>query len=432
MNKKHFLILLLILIIILTNGCWDRRELESLGIVQSLGLDLGPDQKEVTVTTMIAIPSKLGGGQAGGGEGGGGGGDEPGVLLVSMTAPSIYESFNKINTLINREISLLQNQVLIIGEEMAKNGVAKWVDNLIRFREMRRTMLIFVCKGKAADIMKVQPRLETKPSEYFTDLVSISRRTGMFPLVNLNDFLKRYEAYAHDNYLPFLNKHFINEDGPEPSAKKEKEEGEKGENKGEPKSGQDQKKQEGEEQKLEHVRFIGTAIFRKDRMVGSFDIYETQILLLLNNEFKEALLTIEDPLRKDNYIIFRLISTAPVQIQYRPQNGVDRFKVKLKLEADLISIQSGIDYTRPKLEGFLGRVIAKELKNRVNKVIKKAQLEYNSDVFGFGEKVRTTFLTSPEYENYRWPDKFIDSQFTVEVKVDLRRVGVQFQPPENH
>ena len=62
---------------------------------------------------MIAIPSMLGGGQ----EGGGGGG-EPGVLLISMDT-SIYEAFNKINTMVNRNQPSL-NQILLIGEEMAK------------------------------------------------------------------------------------------------------------------------------------------------------------------------------------------------------------------------------------------------------------------------------------------------------------------------
>lgn len=420
MSKKRILVVLLILMLLLTNGCWDRRELESLGIVQALGFDLGPDQKGVTITTMIAIPSKLGG-QSGNG-GGGGGGDEPGVVITSMDAPSIYEAFNKINTMINREVSLLQNQVLILGEDMVKKGVGKWVDNLIRFREMRRTMALFVCKGKAAEIMKVQPKLETKPSEYLIDLVAISRRTGMFPAVTLNDFFKRYESFAQENYLPLLAK----QGGADPSAGQKGEEGNKEGSKPE----QGQSTPEVEEPKPEDIKLIGSAIFKKDRMVGDFDIYETQILLLLNNEFKEALLTIEDPLKRDNHIIFRLLSTTPVQIKYKHQNNVDHFQVKLVLEADLVSIQSNIDYTRPQMEGFLGRVIAAELKNRVIKVIKKAQQEYNSDVFGFGQKVRSTFITSPEYENYRWPDKFKEAQINVEVIVNLRRVGVQFQPPE--
>ena len=420
MKKRGILICILLLIILTANGCWDRRELESLGLVKALGLDLGPDRKGLTVTTMIAIPSKLGGGDQS--NGGGGGGDEPGVLLISMDAPTIYEAFNLINTTVNREVTLLQNQVLLIGEELARYGIEKWVDNLIRFREMRRNMLVFVCKGKAGEIMKVQPKLETNPAEYFTDLVALSRRTGMYPMVTVNDFLKNYEAYAQENYLPLLDK-FQVEEGETESNQAGGE--------GESKSGEGgAPKEEGPKEPV-GIRLIGSAIFKKDRMVGVFDIYETQILLLLNDEFKEAMLTIEDPLKKDNYIVFNLLATAPVQIRYRPQNNLNFFKVMLKLEANIVSIQSRIDYTRPQLENYLGRVIAGELKKRVDKTIKKAQLEFNSDVFGFGDKVNRTFLTSTAYENYHWPDKFKDSMIETEVKVDIRRVGVQFQPPVN-
>jgi len=283
-------------------------------------------------------------------------------------------------------------------------------------------MLVFVCKGKASEIMKVQPKLETNPAEYFTDLVALSRRTGMFPMVTVNDFLKKYEAYSQENYLPLLAKFQVEEGETESNQAGGEEKSKSGEG-GAP-------KEEGPKEPA-GIRLIGSAIFKKDHMVGVFDIYETQILLLLNDEFKEAMLSIEDPLKKDNYIVFNLMSTAPVQIRYRPQNNLNFFKVMIKLEANIVSIQSRIDYTRPQLENYLGRVIAEELKKRVDKTIKKAQLEFNSDVFGFGDKVKRTFLTSTAYENYHWPDKFKDSMIETEVKVDIRRVGVQFQPPVN-
>ncbi len=415
MNKNYILTGLLILIIILTSGCWDRRELESLGLVQAIGLDLGPGQKGVTVTTMIAIPSRLGGQQ------GGGTGDKPGVFLISMDAPSVYEAFNLINTTINREITLIQNRLLIFGEEMASHGVQRWIDNLVRYREMRRSLLIFVCKGKAAEILNVQPRLENKPSEYINALAALSRRTGMYPTVTINDFLQKYEAFAQENYLPLIAK-YQRKEGLGTSSE--------GEQTGEKSKSNTELSKEKEPKKKDDIRFIGSAIFKKDRMIGTFNNYETQILLLLNNEFREAMLTIEDPLKKGNYLVFRLLATSPVQIQYQRRNNVDRFKVKLSLEAELISIQSRIDYTQPKLEAFLGRAIAKEIKNRVDKAVKKAQQEYDSDVFGFGKKVRNAFITSSKYEKYHWPDKFKEAKIQTQVKVTIRRVGVQFQPPE--
>ena len=176
------------------------------------------------------------------------------------------------------------------------------------------------------------------------------------------------------------------------------------------------------------VRMIGTAIFKKDKMIGTFDIYETQVLQLLTNKFREALLSTLDPLNKDSQIAYRLLATAPPQIKYWHKKNKNYFLVKLRLEADLISIQSGIDYTNPRQEARLDKHIALELKQRIQKTIKKAQ-QYDSDVFGFGIKVRNTMLTAPAWDRYQWPEKFKDANISVQVKVALRRVGVQFQPP---
>lgn len=407
---KRVLIATFLLCAILLNGCWDRRELESLGFVQALALDLQKDGKGLTVTTMIAIPPKLAPGTEGGG-----GGDDSGVQVISMDAPSIYEAFNLINTTVNREVTLVQNQILIFGEDLAKKGVQKWIDNLVRFREMRRTLLIFISKGKAADLLKVKPKIEKNPAEYLSDLVSLSKRTGMFPMTDLQDFLGRYEAFAQQNYAPLLAK-YKQKGGEDPKPESTGGEGGAGKTASPPEP--------------EDVRLIGTAVFNKDKVIGSLDIYETQVLQLLTNQFNEAYLTITDPQKNEYKIIFRLLATNPVNITYW-QKDVAHFLVKLNLEADIVSIQSDINYTEPDKEVILSTQIARELERRIRKLISKTQNKYQSDIFGFGVKVRNTMLTSTDWDNYHWPDKYSDSIVHVKVKVNVRRVGVQFQPPED-
>ena len=415
----HILLGALLLIIMLNGGCWDRRELESLGLIQALGLDLGPEGKGVTVTVMIAIPPKIAGGGQSGGGGGGGGGSESGVFTISMSAPTIYESFNKINTTINREATLIQNTALLIGEDLAKQGIQKWVDTLVRFREMRRTMLIFVTKGKAASVMKVQPKMEKNPAEYFTDLANLSYRNGMFPVVTLNSFMNSFEAFAQENYAPIMEPYQPIET--EPPVKQ-------------PKPDQKaQKKPEGDQKPTsneQNIRIVGTAIFNNGKMVGNFDIYESQVLELLTGQFREALLSVSDPFHKNDQIAYRLLATGPPIIKYK-HGQTDHFKINLKLEADILSIQSRTNYTAPKMEVLLGKHIARELKQRILRVINKTQTDYNSDVFGIGKIVRSTMLTSTAWDNYHWPDRFPTADIKVNVKVALRRVGVQFQPPES-
>ncbi len=414
-----FFMPLVLLLVVFFSGCWDRRELESLGLVQALGIDLAPEDKWVSVTTMIAIPAKTKSGGEGGGEG-------PGTFIITMEAPSIYEALTKINTTVNREITLLQNSVLIIGDGLARKGLHPWIDSLIRFRDMRRTVNIFIAQGKAASILQVQPKLEKNPSEYFRDLVELSKRNAMFPITTINDFMYRYEAFAQDNYAPYLAKY--KREGSEESPAGGGGSGQSGGGKGSGQQGGGKSGGQGEEAK--DVRCIGTAVFHGDKMVGNLDIYESQMLLMLTNQFRESVMTIKDPLRPDYFIVFRLFSSGPPRIRYQRRGSANHFEVQIPLEADLVSLQSDIDYTDPAREDFLGKRISAELERRIRRVITKAQKEFRSDIFGFGDKVRAATATSAEWDNFHWPDKFPDATINVRVKVAIRRVGVQFQPPQ--
>jgi spore germination protein KC len=406
-NQKIRLLLLLLLLTLSLTGCWDLQELESLGLVQALGLELESDQKNITVTTMIAIPGKL---SAAGDQGGGG--KEPGVAVVAAKAPSIYEAFNLINTSINREITLRQNQILVIGESMAKAGISKWIDNLVRFREMRRTLLLFVCRGPVAAIFNVKPKLEQNPAEYLSDLVNLNSKTAMYSRMMINEFMSHYKAYAQANTAPLI----VPDANPPQKA---------------PEDAGNAPPETAPPGPTE-LRITGAAVFNGDKLVGNLNNYETQVLQLLTNHFEEALLTVTDPQRSEDFIAIRLLKSGgpTTQIKYHKQSGRDTFNVKINLEAELLSIQSEIDYTAPHLEDFLGRHIAKVVKNRIDAVITKTQRQFKADIFGFGVKVRNTMFTSKEWENYRWPAKFPEAQIRTRVKIAIRRVGVQFKPPQ--
>lgn len=415
MGKKYRLISLLLLIILIISGCWDRREVEDLGLVEALGLDQGPDDKGVVVTVMIAIPAKA---TSGGGQSGAGGQEQTRVLVTSVSAPTIYEGFNLLNTTIDREITLRQTTILIISEDLAKKGIDKMVDTLVRFREMRRTLLMFVCQDKAAEVMHIKPKLETDPAKYLANLVRLSGHSGMYPMVLLNDFMVGYETFSQENYLPYL----IQSKSPDETGDQ------KDTTKKSDSNSDHSSNSKGESGKTE-IKIGGTAIFKKGKLVGIFNNYESQALLLVNGQFREGLMSIQDPRQKDDYIAFRLLATRPPQIKYKRQGGADRFRVKLILEADLYSIQSRINYTTPKMELIIGRQIARELQTRIKKAITKAQQEYQSDVFGFGQYVRTHFLTIASWNRYHWLERFSKAQVDVAVKVWIRRVGIQFQPP---
>ena len=59
------------------------------------------------------------------------------------------------------------------------------------------------------------------------------------------------------------------------------------------------------------------------------------------------------------------------------------------------------------------------LSKKSNRIIKRAQTKYESDYFGFNEKLRSSFIDIPAWNSFRWNEKFktadIKVKFTVQV-----------------
>ena len=83
MNKKIVALLIIItLTAMLLTGCWDRKELNQLGIAMAIGLDKGDDGK-IQLTSQIVRPAAMEKQ---------GGGNEPPYELVISSGDSIFEA----------------------------------------------------------------------------------------------------------------------------------------------------------------------------------------------------------------------------------------------------------------------------------------------------------------------------------------------------
>lgn len=383
-NKNYLKLLLCLALLTFNTGCWDSHDLGELALVQALGMDLADDGQSLSVTTMIANPSQLGGSK--------GNTEGPGVLIVTMDGPSVYEIFNLINTTIDREVSLLQTQVLILGEDLAHDSLDKWLNDLSRFRELRRTLLVITCKGKAADVMKFQSQLEPNPAQHLIDLLQLSKRNGMFPITRLHEFLKRYEAQdTFGNYTPLIaNYQFKNsEDIPD-------------------------------KEKAANIRLQGTAVYRNSKIVGQLDLYESQVLQIITNRFQEALLTIEDPLSKNQNLILRITSKGINRIKYTP-GETPEFTANVNLNAYLVTLQSQSNYIYPNKEKYLEGLLSDLFTKRIEQVIHKTQQDYQADIFGFGLTIHNRMLTDEQWQNFNWPKKYPTARIKAKVNISISR-----------
>ena len=176
------LIALLFVAAVCSSGCWDRHEIESLAFINAVGVDQAGNGN-VLVTFYVVNPDALGKK--------GGGGSSPPAYSTSVEARDVAQALARYAEESPRLPRFKQLQAIIIGEDLARQGVGPVLDFFSRHWEMRRSIWVLVAKGKAQDILtKGQPPLEKllAPGSRASWSGGIHLTATRYPVV-LGDFL---------------------------------------------------------------------------------------------------------------------------------------------------------------------------------------------------------------------------------------------------
>lgn len=396
----------------------DSKEIDDQVYTLIIGCDKGVDNK---IRFTVQYPTYKGGASGGSSQGGGGGGEsdkENGVvdntIVQTVEASSILEALDLMNTSTTRKISLVQTKAIVFSEEMAREGVKNYLQPIARFRETRRIMQLIVCRGNAQDFIKENRTSIGDSVAKAMELASLqSDYTGYFPRTPFQDF---YTAVISTYRQPFaiyagINnyKHLKPIKADSSSPLKPQYEILPGDI---PRQG---------DRKLE---MLGTAVFNGDKMVGTLCSYETRYLMMITSSFKRGIITIEDKNSPQDAIPLDIRLGRKTKIITHFENSIPVIEIKINIEADVGAIQSKIPYEKLKNIGDLNNQIESTIKKGVEETIKKAQTEWNTDIFGFGKKFARNFYTTTKFEEYNWLKHFKDAKVIVEVDANVRRTGL--------
>lgn len=407
MFRRLIAIALLGLSVLVCGGCSGAREPDDQAYTVAVGVDKSARPGMIDVTYVGALPQVIGEG---------GGGDKPKITTeVTFTAPSLAESRNLLNSITYFLPTLTHVKVLVIGQEMARQGVGDIIGPLTRFREYRGTNYIIVAKGTARDFFKNnKPGIPGTASRYFESMMESSSETSYFPKTTLHEFYGRLKNPDGD---PFAAMVAVNPQTQEDKAAGSKIPGEKSNEyyAGDvPRAGSNP------------VEFSGTAMFRGDKMVGMLTNGETRLLAMLTGKYVRSYLTVEDPLAPKHGININLRQGEKPDYTTQIINGKPVARVTILLEGEITSVPSGINYEQGEYKELLEKFVDQILQQQMTDFVTRIQ-EAKADIVGFGYYFRSQFRTLPEWEEYAWPDRFPEAEITVEVKCKLRRTGLMWQ-----
>ncbi|WP_160647684.1 Ger(x)C family spore germination protein [Chengkuizengella marina] len=381
---------IMLLLITSLTGCWSRKEIPELGIVLGMGIDK-TDEDNFLVSYQVVDPGENTPRQSSG--------NRTPVSLFQARADNLFEAAWRATMTIPRKLYFSHIRILIISEELAKEGIKNVIDFMSRDHEMRPDFFVMIAKGhRAEDILKVLTPLEKIPAN------------------NMFDSLRMSEQNWAPTYGLHLDK-LINEivtDGNEAALSGIRIDGEL----------------EIAERRL-NVEEInspgklvieGISVFKGDKLIGWFNEVESKGFNYIIDNVTYTAGQIECPNGNGDKIAIE-ISSAKTKVDVKLQNEKPFFELEVDMIGNIGEVACKIDLTKTENINAVEKLVGEKVKTLMETTIKKAQQEYNSDVFAFGDTVYRTHPKAWKELSGNWDKEFPNLEVSIRTNVTLRSTG---------
>ena len=181
---KRVIAFILLMCCIPLSGCWDRKELDEIGIVYAVACDKNPDTGKIILTSQVLRPSAfIQNGRF----------TESTVENVTTEGDTIIDAFREAASQFDRTLFYSHNKLFIFSEEIAREGIAPYIDALLRGRESRDSVYIFIAKGTPAqNLLGVKHGIDIVSGTSLEKLIKNNKtRRGGTSSVNLIELVKK-------------------------------------------------------------------------------------------------------------------------------------------------------------------------------------------------------------------------------------------------
>ncbi|QGP93826.1 Spore germination protein B3 [Neomoorella glycerini] len=404
--------LVAILMAIFLSGCWDRREINELAFLSSMAVDLAGEQR--LLTYEFVRPGVTGGGERGGG------GTLPHrqATLRNGWGETLIAACRQITTGLPRRVYLAHTNAVLVGEEMARQGLGELLDFIDRHPELRRTTLILLTRGAAREVLiKEQGDMESNLGKEISGLHKWVQSSGYGFIPNVNDVFFDLSSEAATTVLPVVELSpqpfppLIGTAAPSSSGGSRETGGTEGRVK--------------EPETVRTVRLNGAGLFYHDKLVAWLDKEQTRGWAWVRNKVRRAVLALS--CQENNTKVAVDITEAHAEVSIDMQGGQLQGKIKVKVEGELLEQQCSLDFTREEAIKSLESRMADQITAEISSALNQAKTA-GTDVFGFGGVLHRRHLELWRQLQGRWNEEFKKLPVTISVEAKLRRTGMTGRP----
>lgn len=399
-NKKAFAFMALLIVCVLISaltGCWDYNEVNQLAIVPITALDFDPQSsKPYMIGIRIIRPAAVGAGQTTGGP------RQEGkkTWYAEGSGYTFEDSLDSLRPNIPRKLFLNHNNVILIGKELAEEGLDRFIDYTKRRANIRRTSMLYLTHEKSVEILGIEPKIETFNYSEILGMTRHAQRWNIRRGVTLNDFLADLSEEGINPVLPVISSHI----GSAKSVGKEFE-------------------IPSEKAKSELILEQQIAVFKDIRLAGFLSGEDVMGFFFLRGKMFGG--TILTPTMGENNPL------TSIQIKSSSSNikpiirGSDLFvEITLRVNVDLVESDSVQKFGSKEALDELSWKTSKVLSDMIMASIKKLQNEIKSDALGFGAAFHRKYPKEWKTMKDNWDELWFPSLgIELDVKVNIVSTG---------
>ncbi len=389
------LVFLLVIISIVTMGCWDRREIEDLGIVMGIAIDSPKstrgeeqerkesadygDRKEhrLTMTYQFVIPKNIGG-QAGTPSTG----KNP-YSNTSSEGDTIFQISRQFSALKARTPFYRHLKVIIISDKVASSvNMNKLLDGFIRDPEIGRDVEMMIAKGSARKVLEMEPEKEDIPASSLVEMgKNFSSSSRMAPPLTLGNMSKKMASGAS-----FIMQRIV-------TCKK-------------------------------GIKLAGAAVIKgkTNTLLGWLGEEETDGINWLSGELKGGIVEAVDDKTKET-IVYEINN---VKSKIKPKVNGEEISFTVDIESEGRLAEDWTVQVDAFEEAFIQRVVQEveeEVRSVTQQALEKTQKEFKVDVVGFGKQLSIHYPDVWEKVKDNWDEEFSKASVEIKPKINIRRFG---------
>jgi len=393
LQVKRLLVYILAALLPLCPGCWDYRELEQSSIPSAVGVDLREDGL-LNFSTLLVQPLP------------------PGEASLGNLEPVLLTSAGRGVALAARRNMLSLSKVpewshvraILLGERLVKSDLAQATDFMIRNRNLRPDISLFISsRATPEEILSAQLPQTNDLGSGLLSLVTLNQeQLGIYVPTNMEEFTYRLATPGIEPLVPQITL------AAAPSAGRLSE---------------SQTDDGGRQTEQKQILLSGAAAFKGRKMAGSLNETECRGYRWLSpSSAKGGLLVIPSPLNPEESIALEIVFFST---KSRPMlvDGQISMKIRIEVVLNFYENRGAAPVLEPELVKQIEAAATREIERQITSCISRSQ-ELGSDFLGWGRLVYEYYPSQWEAIQAEWPHRFPGIQYDLQAKTIVKRSGM--------